>query len=98
MNKLPYILIFLMTIADTLFTAVGMTKGIIAEANPIIKWIFSVNTTLASVTVVMFVGVLLLMIYRFRNHIRWIKYGLGLLVIAKVGVLILHLRWIIEVI
>ena len=94
MKKWIYISIFAMTIADAIFTTLGVKDGVIEEANPVLQQLFRASPELAALLVVLGVGLLMLLIYKVRHKIRWINYGLGVMFAVKLGILALHFRWI----
>jgi len=98
MRKWIYISIFIMTIADAIFTALGVKDGVIEEANPLLQSMFHASPELAAALVVVGVGLLLLLIYKVQHRIKWIGYGLGVMFAVKLWILLLHFNWIAQVV
>lgn len=98
MRKLIFIAIFFMIVADAFFTTFGARIGVVEEANPLLERIFYTSPMITSTMVVLFDGLLLYLIYKFQHKIRWINYGLGILFIAKLYIVYLHLNWIRQII
>jgi len=93
-----YVAIFIMTIADAIFTTLGVKDGVIEEANPLLQQLFHASPELAAVLVVLGVGLLLLLVYKVQHKIRWIGYGLGVMFAVKLWILLLHFNWIAQVV
>jgi hypothetical protein len=97
-NKWIYIAIFILTIADALFTTLGVKDGFIEEANPLLQSVFHASPELSALLIVVGVGLILLLIYKVQHRIRWINYGLGAMLAVKLYILGLHFNWISQVI
>ena len=97
-NKWIYIAIFVLTICDAIFTTLGVKAGFIEEANPLIQFTFHATPEAAGAGIIVFVGAMLLLIYHYRQRIRWINYGLAAMAIVKLGVLGLHASWVSQII
>jgi hypothetical protein len=93
-----YISIFILTVADALFTTLGVKMGYVEEANPFLQKAFHASPEAVAIMAVMFVTALLMLIYKFHNNVKWLNFALLPLFIVKVGVLALHFNWIIKVI
>ena len=93
-----FIAIFILTIIDALCTMFGIKAGFIREANPILQAVFHTSPEMAAAIIVVFVGAMLLLIYKYRGRIRWINYGVAGLAIVKLWVVGLHINWISQVI
>jgi hypothetical protein len=95
MRKWIFISIFILTVADAIFTALGVRSGYIEEANPLLQKLFESSPEFASVLIALISTALLILIYKYQNRIRWIDTVLVLMFLIKLGVLGLHFRWII---
>jgi hypothetical protein len=93
-NKYIYFIIYLLTILDILFTAVGLRLGLIEEANPIISYLFNLSMGLSVLCVLLFVGIMLIFLYKASQKIHWLHKALTGLAAIKIYVLLLHLKWI----
>ncbi len=84
------ILIIILSVLDAAATIVGIELNYIGEANPIIASLVIrdpfIVCSLACLTAV----ALILLIYRFRKKIRWLKYSLYLILAVKTAVVCLH--------
>ncbi len=90
MKKMLFINIIL-SIIDAGATAVGIKIGYIREANPIIGGFILRAPTTVSFLVCLSSVFLLLLIYAYRHRMRWIKYGLLLILAVKILVVCLHI-------
>ncbi|MTI81182.1 MAG: hypothetical protein FH758_09885 [Firmicutes bacterium] len=89
------LLIFLLTIADILFTYYGLSLKAIQEANPFLASLFETNSLLTVCLVVLYMAAACLFLYWARNKVSWLQSVLNYLLYAKIGVMVLHFRWII---
>lgn len=94
MRKLVLIIIVL-SIFDAAATAAGISLNYIREANPVIGSLVMCDPFAASTLACLLAVALLILIYSFRKRIRWIKYGLTLILAVKAMILCLHLTIII---
>jgi len=89
--------IFLLTIADVLFTHYGLRFGVITEANPLMAWLFTVNYPLAIALPVVLVSAACLVFYWARHRVAWLPAAVWALLAIKVGVTGMHGYWILKV-
>jgi hypothetical protein len=89
-----YYIIYLLTILDIAFTAFGLQLGMIEEANPIMNYFMNLSLGASMLCVLLFVGVILIFLYKVSFKIPWLHSVLTGLVGIKIYVLILHLKWI----
>lgn len=90
-----YILIFILTLADVALTVWGVTKGYIEEANPLLQGVFHTSPILTGLAVILAVGLMLLFLS--KQKIKWLGYAVGGLVVIKIGVLLLHVDWMVKI-
>jgi hypothetical protein len=89
-----FYVIFLLTIMDLVFTVTGLQLGIIEEANPIMRYFLNLSMSFSILCVLLFVGAILIFLYKASHKLHWLHAALTALVGIKVYVLLLHLRWI----
>lgn len=92
-----FIAIFILSVMDALLTATGIRIGIIEEANPLLRDLLHTTPFTGAFMVILFVSAMLLIVYKYQHKIRFINHALVLLLMVKVGVIGLHIRWIIAI-
>ncbi|MDF2593015.1 MAG: hypothetical protein K0S75_2481 [Clostridia bacterium] len=93
-SKYVYYSIYFLTILDIAFTAVGLQLGVIQEVNPIMNYFMNRSMGLSVSGVLLFVGAMLIVLYKASFTVHWIKKAMTCLAGIKVCVLLLHLGWI----
>jgi uncharacterized YccA/Bax inhibitor family protein len=93
MKRLLFI-IFGLTVFDAVLTCIGINLSFIKEANPLLKDLFRVTPEFAAFVIIAFVGMLLIIIYKFHRCVPWIRYGLQAILAIKLAVIGLHMIWI----
>lgn len=93
-----YVAIYLLTVLDIFFTSLGLKKGIIEEANPLLSPLFMISIGLTSMIILIVSGALLIFLYRVRHKVAWMNSALWILIGAKAWVLGMHVNWITKVI
>ena len=89
-----YHIIFLLTVLDVVFTAVGLKLGVIIEANPIINYFIGISMELTFFCVLAYVAAALLLMYKVSPRIHWLNSAVAGLAAIKLYTVILHIRWI----
>lgn len=89
-----YPFVLLLTIADMMFTAKGLKLGTITEANPVVDYFLGLSAELTLVCIPIFVGAVLLLLYRFRRQVRWLNTAVTGLAVIKLYILLLHIKWV----
>ncbi|SMC39582.1 DUF5658 family protein [Papillibacter cinnamivorans] len=97
MKKLLFI-IFILTVFDAVCTAAGMLCGAVQEANPVMVQFMAWHPGAASALVCAAVGGILLGLYRVRSRIKWLFSAMTAVLIAKIGIAVIHVMWISQVI
>jgi len=87
-----YIFIFILTLGDVILTVWGVTKEYIEEANPLLHGVFHGSPILTGLAVILAVGLILLFLA--KQKIKWLGYAVGGLVVLKLCVLVIHVKWI----
>jgi len=89
-----YIFIFILTLSDVSLTAYGVLNGQISEGNPLMAKILDYNLIGGAMVVLLVTG--LLIWFLSKQKFKWLKYAcLGLLTI-KIGVMFMHMNWLIK--
>ena len=83
-------IILILTLLDCVSTAIGIKLGIIEEANPIWENLITAYPIITALFICIIVGILLWLIYQASNQIKWLKWGVFGLLIAKTIIVILH--------
>ena len=96
-GRRTYVVIYLLTILDILFTNLGLRKGLIEEVNPLICPLFKISIGLTSMIILVGVGALLIFLYKVRHKVVWITSVLWVVLGIKLWVLGLHINWIAKV-
>ncbi|WP_442886068.1 DUF5658 family protein [Desulfotomaculum sp. 1211_IL3151] len=89
--------ICLLTLLDLLLTHYGISLGVIKEGNPLLSWLFSNEPVFTMVGAFCFVSSACLFLYRVYHRISWLPSALKLIMVTKLGVMILHCRWLLKV-
>lgn len=97
-HKALYVLILALTIIDVALTSIGIKTGFVEEANPTLQALYAISPVFASAVIVVFVGLILLMIYKVQHRIKWVNRGLMIIFAVKIAVLGFHFSWIAQVI
>ena len=90
-----YLAVYILTIIDIGMTILGIKSGWVEEGNPLML-IMNDYPVLVGIILVFAIGIILRWMY--LQHVKWVKYPLSFIVIIKVGVVILHADWIIQII
>jgi hypothetical protein len=89
MRKL-LILIIILSVLDAAATVIGIEMNYIGEANPIIASLVIRDPFMVCSLACLAAVALVLLIYRFRKRISWLKYSLYLILAVKIAVVCLH--------
>lgn len=90
------VLICLLTLADIVLTYYGLSLEVIREANPLMARLFDVSPIFSIILAICFVIGACLFFYKVRHRITWLPAALILILVIKLGVIGLHLRWLIQ--
>jgi len=93
-NKWIYLIIWVLTFFDIALTYTGVKIGFIEEANPLWNYAYTHYPEAISIILLCAVTGLILLIYKVQHKIKWIGYGLGVLLAAKLYISFLHIHWI----
>jgi dolichol kinase len=96
MKKL-FIAIYILTLLDAISTITGVQLKVVEEANPFVQAAMTNQPVLTGLVVCLVIGAVLYGIYRVRHRIRWIGYAMGGVLAVKVGIMSLHINWIVQV-
>lgn len=89
-----FIIIFLLTIADAVCTAVGVSHGVINEGNVLMQTAMTSYPVLTAVAVCLIIGGILYLMWRVRKRIKWMPRALIGILAVKIGILGMHGYWI----
>jgi len=89
------LLVYCLSAADVAFTRYGISRGVIAEVNPLMAWLFATDPRLGVGLGIAVPAVALGIISRLQRESPWASRGLWLLLIVKGAVLALHAAWLI---
>lgn len=89
-----YYSIFLLTLLDVFFTAIGLQMGFIKEANPIMNYFMNLSVCLTMLAIMLFVGLVLIFLYRQSFRVHWVNKALTGVAGVKLYIILLHIRWI----
>jgi hypothetical protein len=92
-----YITIFILTLFDVVLTTIGLTAGVIYEANPIMAYFIDLSLPMAMIGVVVFSVLALWFVYHFGRGKAWVRYGLWVVLASKVIAMIFHGLWILNI-
>jgi hypothetical protein len=88
--RILVILIIILSALDAAATIVGIELNYISEANPVIAPLVITDPFMVCTFACLIAAALVLMIYRFRKKVRWLKYSLYLILTVKAAVVCLH--------
>ena len=89
-----YYIILILSISDALCTRNGIINGWVVEANPLLKDIFAYSPTIASIYIIIASMCMIYVLYYGERTIWWLKYGVYMIIGAKVLVLFAHIYWV----
>ena len=89
-----YYIILILSISDALCTRNGIINGWVVEANPLLKDLYESSPTIASIYIIIVAMCLIYMMYYAERTIWWLKYGVYMIIGAKVLVLFAHIYWV----
>jgi hypothetical protein len=92
---LVFIIIYILTAADIIFTYVGLQKGTIKEANPIMNFFFSQWPLCTVIGVLLVVAIILCFLYKIRCKVKWLMQALTFVMALKFMVFLLHSYWLV---
>lgn len=99
--KIYFIVIAGLNLIDTFATALGIRWKVIAEANPIMNYLWQANPLFfIGVKLLLSFLVLLIMVYlkvKSKNVWKW-KFYLGFTILVYSWLMILHTKWIVSLI
>lgn len=95
MCKRVLLLILVLTAMDAVCTAAGLRLGVIAEGNPLMAAPMYAAPGITAAAVCAGTAALLALIWRLRRRVPWAGAALLGVLAVKLGVVGLHLRWII---
>ena len=84
--------ILILTALDLACTAIGLSMGVITEANPILARMY--DWSLIGTCVITFLVVALFVWVISRSNKPWVKCAVRGLIVVKVAVMLLHCVWI----
>lgn len=84
-------LIILLSVLDAAATIAGIELKYISEANPVIGSLVMQDPFMVCTFACLLAVALILLIYRFRKSVRWIKYSLYMILAVKAAVVCLHM-------
>jgi hypothetical protein len=94
-NKMIYIVIFILTYIDVRMTVWGVINNYIEEANPLFTNVMHNYPRLTGFSILILVG--LLLFFLSKQKIKWLKYPLLGLIIIKIGIVFLHINWLLQI-
>jgi len=90
-------LIAALTALDILCTYIGVTRGFIYEANPIMAYMFGLSVPLTCIGAAVMVGLMLWFVSKHINRYAWVRPALMVVVVAKIAIVLTHVYWIAQV-
>jgi hypothetical protein len=90
-----YLAVYILTIIDIGMTILGIKGGWVEEGNPLML-IMNHYPVQVGILLALAIGIILKWMY--LHHLNWVKYPLAIITVIKIGVLILHAEWIIQII
>jgi hypothetical protein len=84
-------LIILLSILDAAATIAGIELNYISEANPLVGSLVIRDPFMVCTLACLIAVALILVIYRFRKKVRWIKHCLYMILTIKTAVVCLHM-------
>jgi hypothetical protein len=84
-----------LTVLDVAFTVIGINKGTVVELNPLLGSSMTTSPEITSILTVLYVAALLLLLNRLKG--RWIFDLLACVFFVKIGVIMLHLNWMVRI-
>ncbi|NJD01614.1 MAG: hypothetical protein FIA99_03205 [Ruminiclostridium sp.] len=92
-----FIIIYVLTVIDFVFTYAGLQYGFISEANPFMAFLLPKFKLLTFAGVLAGVASALYFIYRVRARVKWLPGAMVLILAVKASVILLHLQWILNI-
>ena len=97
MKKL-FITIYIMSIADSILTCVGITNGIIVELVPVIRNYYNSSPVISTLVDILATSILFAIVWQVGRKRKWIVYPLMLILPIKLFAFVLHARWIAQIV
>lgn len=94
MCKRVLLLIFFLTAIDSAYTAAGLRLGVIAEGNPLMAAPMYAAPGITAAAVCAGTAAMLALIWRLRRRVPWAGAALLGVAAVKLGVVGLHVYWI----
>lgn len=91
------IALIILTALDLACTAIGLSMGVVTEANPILARLYDWSLIGTCIIIFIFVALLVVFINKYK-HIKWVQYSTYGIIIVKLLVMLLHINWIMLVI
>ena len=83
-----------MTLLDTAATAAGIRLGYLEEANPVIRGLADARPLVTCFGACLVAGALLLVLYKLRNRVRWMKTAMSTILILKSALVCIHVFFV----
>lgn len=96
MSKRIFILVYLLTIIDVVFSYIGLKLNYIQEFNPVMNYFINLSLPLTMAAVLVGAAILLYLIYSL-SYFRWIAYAMAGVLVVKLIVVGMHAVWIYQV-
>jgi hypothetical protein len=88
------IAIYILTVADAVSTAVGVSSGVISEGNALFQSVMQSNPVLTAIVVSLIMGAVLYGIWRIRKRIKWLPFAMVGVLLVKIYIMGIHGYWI----
>jgi hypothetical protein len=85
-----------LSLIDLILTALGLKIGIIDEGNPFMKNMLEISPVLFVTLKIALTLFFLIIISKYGPNYEWTKPAVSFVLVAYLGVMILHMTWIID--
>ncbi len=89
--------IFILSIADSILTFIGIRSNIIVETVPVIRDYYNSNPLASVIVDIAATTALFAIIWALRKNRRWIIYPLAAILPIKLYAIFVHVSWIIQI-
>ena len=86
--------VFILTLLDAAATAAGIRLGYLEEANPAIRELADARPFMTCFGACIAAGALLLLLYKLRDRVRWMKTAMSTILITKSALVCIHVFFV----
>lgn len=90
MKKL-FISVFVLTLLDAAATAAGIRLGYLEEVNPVFRGLAGARPFMTCFDACLAAGALLLVLYKLRNRVHWMRTAMSAVLIIKSVLVCIHI-------